>query len=145
VLVLIYRPVVRWRRRTNDELRTELAEHARSGRDFELLVEDGWRDVVLSCHRAVVAEFPQYELLAVKEKYGALALQAFPRRWRPPSADGTFSAWTDEEHTRLDSIVDPFEQQSVVTCERCGQRGSLREQRRHMLTLCDACDAYVKD
>jgi hypothetical protein len=88
----VYRPIVRWRRPTDDELRSALAAHAPRVRDFELFVGDGWRDLVLACHRDVVAEFPQYELLAVKEKFGALAFQAFPRRWRPPSADGTFSA-----------------------------------------------------
>ncbi|NEB69473.1 hypothetical protein G3I39_20815, partial [Streptomyces fulvissimus] len=37
----------------------------------------GWRRLVLDCHRRIAAEFPAYELLAVKQKYGRLSFQAF--------------------------------------------------------------------
>lgn len=136
---------VAWRHRIDGELQAALAAHARSGADFESWVGDGWHDLVVACHRAVVAEFPQYELLAVKEKYGALDFQAFPHRWQPPARDGTFTAWTREEATRLDSIVQSFEEKSVVTCERCGQPGKLRGERKRWLTLCDSCDAEIED
>ena len=127
-----------------DELQSALAPHAYSVPDFELLVGSGWHDLILQCHRAVVAEFPGSELLAVKEKYGALAFQAFPRRWRRPRAFRR-SAWTYEEWDQLGELVEAFKSRSLATCERCGQGGSLREDRRHILTLCDACDAQVTD
>ena len=134
-------PVFEWRLQS-DELHSVLAPHARA-QDFTMLVGPGWHQLVLECHRAVVAEFPDYELLAIKEKFGSLAFQAFPRPWRPPSRDGTFSAWTDEEDRRLDLLVEAFEEKSGDTCERCGLEGSLRERRKHVLTLCGVCDAQV--
>lgn len=129
----------------DDELQSALTAHARVGQQFELRIGEGWRDLVLACHRAVAAEFPHCELLAIKEKYGSLAFQAFPRKWHPASPDGSFSAWSDEESERLNSIVESFEERSAVTCERCGKPGALREERRHILTLCDDCDAQVED
>jgi hypothetical protein len=65
------------------------------------------------CHQAVVAEIPEYELLAVKQKWGALAFQAFPWLWK---SDGD---WTDAEHARLHAVTDAF-------ADRSGARRSFR-------------------
>lgn len=37
-------------------------------------VGPGWQPLVLKCHQALVAEFPQYELLAVKQQWGQIDL-----------------------------------------------------------------------
>ncbi|GGO42110.1 hypothetical protein GCM10012286_22890 [Streptomyces lasiicapitis] len=108
-----------------------------SSYDFD--VGPGWRQLVLECHQAVVAEFPEYELLAVKQKWGALAFQAFPRPWRHGGA------WTDAEHARLHAVTDAFADRSEGICERCGAHGSLRESRRIDLTLCDRCETVVPE
>ena len=116
-----------------------LRRHARS-EDLDLFVSDGWLPLVADCHEAMTARFPDYELLAVKEKYGQLAFQAFPRPWVP---GGT--AWTPEEHEACDDITDAYRERSAEVCERCGQPGTLRVSRAHMLTLCDEHDTSVAD
>ena len=50
---------------------------------YTFAIEPGWWSIVRRCHDDVVAAFPDYELLAVKQKYGVLAFQCFPRPWRP--------------------------------------------------------------
>jgi len=104
---------------------------------YEFDVGPGWRSLVLRCHEAVVAEFPEYELLAVKQKWAGLAFQAFPRAWKEGGN------WTTEELDRLEDLVDEFMVASAHVCERCGNAGSLRETRLIELTLCDACESVV--
>ncbi|MFM9369938.1 hypothetical protein [Streptomyces sp. Da 82-17] len=97
----------------------------------------GWRHLVLACHEAVVAEFPAYQLCAVKQKWGVLSFQAFPRAWR------LGVEWTNAESARLDALIDVHVARSERTCERCGAEGSLREERWVHLVLCKACDEVV--
>lgn len=100
-------------------------------------VGPGWHPLVLRCHEAVVAEFPEYELLAVKQKWAVLAFQAFPRPWKPGGN------WTHDEADRLDALVDAFTALIARVCERCGGAGALRETRPVELTLCDDCEDAV--
>ena len=68
-----------------------LRPHARN-RDFEVArVGEGWRSLVEECHERLAAAFPDYELLAIKQKWGVLDYQAFPRRW----AEGQ-QRWTSQ-------------------------------------------------
>ncbi|MFC7468705.1 hypothetical protein ACFQVA_15890 [Actinomadura keratinilytica] len=67
----------------------------------QFAIGPGWRRLVLDCHHRISAEFPAYELLAVKQKYGRLSFQAFPRPWRPGER-----SWTPEEHARLHDLLD---------------------------------------
>ncbi|MBC9712263.1 hypothetical protein H9Y04_06710 [Streptomyces sp. TRM66268-LWL] len=97
----------------------------------------GWVGLVARCHQAVVAEFPGYQLNAVKQKLGRLAYQALPGSWQPGGN------WSRAEHHRIDEITDAFEELSASVCERCGNAASLRETRRILLALCDACEAVV--
>lgn len=51
----------------SDELIAELCPHARSY-EFEVAwVGEGWRPLVLDCHRRLSAVFPDYELLGIKQ------------------------------------------------------------------------------
>jgi hypothetical protein len=110
--------------------------------DFEVVfVGAGWRDLVLECHRRIEAVFPDYELLAVKEKFGQLEFQAFPR----PRIKATPNLWTSEELSALHAITDDVRERSSAVCERCGDRGVLREERGHILTLCNSCDELTPD
>jgi hypothetical protein len=50
-------------------------------RQFEVAwVGEGWRGLVADCHDHLEAAFPEYELLAIKQKCGRFEYQAFPRR-----------------------------------------------------------------
>ncbi|MBL3670954.1 hypothetical protein JL475_34410 [Streptomyces sp. M2CJ-2] len=113
-----------------------LGRHLRDP-SFEFDVGPGWRALVLRCHEAVVAAFPEYELLAVKQKWAALAFQAFPRPWKRGGN------WTSDEAVRLNALVAEFTAASKHICERCGNAGTLRETRPIELTLCDACESCV--
>ncbi|MFF0295369.1 hypothetical protein ACFYST_17110 [Kitasatospora sp. NPDC004614] len=97
----------------------------------------GWRQLVIDCHRAVVAEFPDYELGAVKQKFAVLAFQASPRPWK--QGGNRSSAESD----RLRTIVETFAARSASICERCGAVGLRREGRRITLTLCYPCELAV--
>jgi hypothetical protein len=117
-----------------------LRRHGRGG-DFEVAwVGEGWRPLVESCHQRLVTQFPDYELLAVKQKFGVLAFQAFPR----PSASD-YRAWTDDEYAVVTTIIEQVRSASESVCEWCGAAGSLREWRTMLLTLCDACDQRFPD
>jgi len=126
----------RWRtgNRSDPGLLAELRRRARVGPELEIFVDDGWLPLVRQCHAALIEVLPEYELLAVKEKYGALAFQAFPRPWVPGGN------WTDEESDLVEQITDAAAAWSALVCEHCGLPGELREDREHLRTLCDQCD-----
>ena len=116
------------------ELLAALRAHARGG-DIEIDVGDGWLPLVRECHEAVVAEFPDYQLLAVKEKYAELAFQAIPGPW------ASSGSWSDEEHERIEDIIQRFTERSREICERCGRPGEYRDGPHRVDTLCDDCFA----
>jgi hypothetical protein len=76
------------------------------------------------------AAFPDYELLAVKQKYGALEFQAFPRQ----GASGE-KAWTAQENADLKRITGLRPYPVTPNCEMspaltarfapCGAGGSI--------------------
>jgi len=124
----------------SSELINRLRPHGRNG-DFDVAwVGEGWRPLVEACHNRLVTVFPQYELLAIKQKYGELSYQAFPRRWVQGQAQ-----WTADEARELDAITDAFEARSRTVCEWCGAIAKLREWRTTILTLCDDCEARFPD
>jgi hypothetical protein len=73
----------------------------------------------------------------VKQKWAALAFQAFPRPWERGGN------WTSDEADRLRALLDEFREASEHVCERCGDVGSLRETRPIELTLCDLCESVI--
>ena len=122
------------------ELVDRLRPHGRNG-DFDVAwVGEGWWTLVEACHDRLLAAFPQYELLAIQQKYGELSYQAFPRRWVQGQTQ-----WSPEEADELDAITAAFGALSQVVCEWCGATARLREWRTTELTLCDDCDARFPD
>jgi hypothetical protein len=122
------------------ELIDRLRPHRRDG-DFEVAwVGEGWRRLVAECHERLSAKFPDYELLAIKQKYGVLSYQAFPCRW----VEGE-RQWSAGEAAELDAITDEYRARSEVVCEWCGAAAQLREWRMWQLTLCDGCDERFPD
>jgi hypothetical protein len=122
------------------EVVARLRRHSRAG-DFEVAwVGEGWRSLVEECHERLVAVFPEYELLAIKQKYGVLSYQAFPRPW----VDGE-RCWSADEGAAVDAITDEFSVRSEAVCEWCGAVARLRDWRTVELTLCDGCDQRFPD
>ena len=117
----------------------QLRPHGRDG-EFEVAwVGEGWRSLVEECHTRLVATFPEYQLLAIKLKYGVLEYQAFPRR----SARDA-KRWSDSEAAAVGAITDECRTKSDSVCEWCGGHAELREWRSLELTLCDECDAVPR-
>jgi hypothetical protein len=109
--------------------------------NFEVAwVGEGWRPLVEECHERLEAAFPDYELLAIKQKYGLLEYQAFPRRWVQGQTQ-----WTDQEYADLLGITSEIRDRSESVCEWCGASGLLRESRTVERTLCDACERRFPD
>jgi hypothetical protein len=122
------------------DLLEELRPHSRRRQLEVLRVGEGWRPLVAECHRRLVAAFPDYELSAIKQKYGVLDYQAFPQPW----ADGQ-QTWTSQDYLDLLAITGDFRERSQAICEWCGSAGQLREWRTLMLTLCADCDDHFPD
>lgn len=119
------------------DLIARLRPHARHSLEV-VWAGEGWRDLVADCHVTLERRFPEYELLSVKQKYGVLAFQAFPR-----PGNGT---WSPTEYAEAVSITDTYRHRSEVVCEWCAAPGRLREWRTvQELTLCDDCDARFPD
>jgi hypothetical protein len=78
-------------------------------------------------------------MLAVKQKWGALAYQAFPRS----RANG--HDWTQDELRAVDAITAEFGRRSESVCEWCGAPGTHRARAVMELTLCDTCDSQFSD
>lgn len=124
----------------SDDLINRLRPHGRDG-EFEVAwVGEGWRSLVAECHERLSAAFPEYELLAIKQKYGVLAYQAFPRKWVQGERQ-----WSDEEAAELHAITDEFRVRSETVCEWCGAAARHRPSRTIELTLCDDCDGRFPD
>ncbi|MYS80243.1 hypothetical protein [Embleya scabrispora] len=104
----------------------------------EFWIGPGWYQLALRCHEVLVAEFPDYVLFAVKQKWAALVVQADPRPSTPNGAD-----WTKEEAGRLRAVTAEFDRLSRAVCESCGRPGTLRGTRHLRLTLCDDCETAV--
>jgi hypothetical protein len=122
------------------DLVAALKERSR-GKDYEVVwVGEGWRGLVDECHKALVADFPEYELLAVKQKFGVLAYQAFPRPW----VEGE-RGWTQDEAASVNTITEMAQSKSQSVCEWCGAEGWLRDNRSVWLTLCNACEDRFPD
>ncbi len=121
-------------------LMAALSPHWRSGGADVAWLGEGWRPLVERCHMEIVEQFPDYELLAIKQKWGALEIQAFPRPWSADTAK--FSA---EEVRTLENIIDKYFALSLWICELCGSRARLREDREVEVTLCDECDERFSD
>jgi hypothetical protein len=123
------------------DLIRNLRPHAQRGVDFSVAwVGEGWRPLVVECHNRLTAAFPDYELLAIKQKYGVLEFQAFPK----PRASAEQSGSSDE-YLSLLAITDEIRDRSERVCEWCGAAGRLRESRTLELTLCDVCDDTFPD
>ena len=71
-----------------------LSPHLRNP-DYDFAVGPGWREIVLQSHWAVVTEFPEYELLAVKQKGDLWPFRLFPAHGGP-EVTGRMT-----EHSRL--------------------------------------------
>lgn len=90
----------------------------------------GWWPILDRLHDQLASLDPDYEFGQVKEKLGRLRVYV------------KISPGVRREAAR---VVRAAEAGSAETCERCGDRGELRADRRWKLTLCDDCDTALPD
>lgn len=92
-------------------------------------VEPGWYALIVETDAQLAALDPDYVVLQVKEKFGAL------RYYCQPSGDDPAPEVCDA----LDAITDEAERKSATICERCGQPGRLSDFAGRLKTLCQRC------
>lgn len=91
----------------------------------------GWLQVFTDARLARLRECGLLSFGQIKEKFGTL--RAYP---------GEFvSGMSESQYEEAHEILHSMEQESCVLCQDCGKVGSLREERRWLLTLCDECSA----
>lgn len=83
----------------------------------------GWLPLVVRLNEQMAKVDPDYRVMQVKEKFGALRYYYF-------GSD-------DLLHERLSRLVDDAEKKSVTICERCGKEGKLRMAHHWWFTMCD--------
>lgn len=89
------------------------------------LPEAGWNDILIRLDRKLSMLDPDYQVLQIKEKFGALR----------------FYYATDVKETAvleaMDRYVREAEHESAKTCEMCGKPGRQRENAKRLKTLCE--------
>lgn len=94
---------------TPDKL-APLQEHSPKA---QLSVPPGWEDIVLRCHERLLAVCPGYAILQVKEKFGGLRYYT--------------GSYPTELRAQIDEAITSAEREADVTCEVCGEPGTLED------------------
>jgi hypothetical protein len=81
-------------------------------------------------HAQLIELDPDYVLVQVKEKFGTLRV---------------YTEVDPAVRDRALELVAAAERRSAATCEDCGDPGTLRENGRWDLTLCEVCDVWHED
>lgn len=87
---------------------------------------EGWEDIIRSLHADLVKLFPDYKVIQVKEKFGGLRYYV-----DIPYNDSSMAAY---------SRIGYAENESLRTCEVCGEAGTTgtsKNNRFWIRTLCD--------
>lgn len=94
---------------------------------------EGWWPLIADLDAELAAVVPEYRVLQVKEKFGAL------RFYYDLPSDAPREVWE-----KVQSIVQKYEILSTTVCEECGGDGRLRDDRAWIRTLCDVCDSVSR-
>jgi hypothetical protein len=92
-------------------------------------VDAGWYPLVIATNQRLAEIDADYVVQQIKEKFGTL------RYYCTPSGDDP----TQELLDAFDAITDDAQRASAITCERCGEPGTLQKTRNWAKTLCHAC------
>jgi len=87
-------------------------------------VHDGWKEIVTRCYEACVKH--DVEILQIKEKFGGLRF------------------YVGQAPDIVHDIIAKAESESLKTCERCGEPGTLTGTH-WVLTLCKKCDKKSRE
>ena len=84
----------------------------------------GWREIVYQLYSDIEAISPGHTIKQIKEKFGGLRYYCLV-----------------DDYSKIDDLIIEAEAESFVTCEDCGQPGTLRIDRVWRSTLCDEHNA----
>jgi ribosomal protein L37AE/L43A len=88
-------------------------------------VGDGWDAIIFDLHEKLTAADPTFSYIQIKEKWGGLRVYL-----------------TDESKPAVKALLREAEQRARVTCESCGDAGTLHVSARGWYrTLCPSCAA----
>jgi hypothetical protein len=112
-------------------MRPELEDLARTmhpsfGASFP---DQGWDKIIIDCHNKLKTIDPAYVIYQVKEKFGTLRFYFYSN---------------SESKTDMAKCVEEAEELSAVTCELCGNPGSLDREAYWVKTLCPECTTTRK-
>lgn len=96
-------------------------------------VQAGWFPLVVATDQRLAEIDPNYIVHQIKEKYGTL---------RYSCASSLDDAGPDVLNM-FDAITDDAECTSAVTCQQCGEPGSLRQINQLTKTLCSSCSVNL--
>ena len=83
---------------------------------------EGWRDIVHRLHASIEVIAPDQKIEQIKEKFGGLRY------------------YVDvEDYEAVDLLIRLAEEESLRTCQVCGQPGKPRTESHWISTLCDGC------
>jgi len=85
-------------------------------------VGEGWRPIIEKLVEDIIKIAPNTEITQIKEKFGTLRFYC--------SGDGA-----DD----VGKLIERAEQESGVTCERCGTKDKVTTKGSWLLTLCPKC------
>lgn len=86
-------------------------------------VGPGWSELLDELDAELYAAYPEYKTLQVKEKFGLLRVYL-----------------EDPFREDLYRIIGKYEQESSITCQECGQPGTIRSPG-WIRVHCDSCEA----
>jgi hypothetical protein len=91
--------------------------------------EQGWDKIVINCHNKLKSIDPAYVIYQIKEKFGTLRYYFYSKH---------------EDQSAMARCIEEAEELSAVTCELCGEPGSLDREAYWVKTLCPECTSNRK-
>lgn len=91
--------------------------------------EQGWDKIIIDCHNKLKSIDPAYVIYQIKEKFGTLRYYFYT---------------SSDNQDGMTKCIEEAEELSAVTCELCGNPGSLDHEAYWVKTLCPECTTTRK-
>lgn len=109
-----------------DEVKARIAKrmHGAYKDPYMYTIGPGWAAIVDGLDKGLADIWPDYEVYQVKEKFGGLRYYT------------SFPVNNEEARARFNELIRNAERIAAVTCEECGEPGTLQGDS-YVRTLCD--------
>jgi hypothetical protein len=102
----------------------------RSGWPVYLAVDQGWFPLIIEIDKTISADFPDYQICQIKEKFGGLRYY-----WEIPLDQREDLDY--DKYQKIQDYVNQAEEKSLSICEKCGQPGQLDRSSGWLATRCE--------